>query len=156
MEEIPTNRRINCRLSLRVLLFVAIVALLIARLSDGRRAKPNVRVWDFRSISGDPWAISYGSKNGDLLFVIFVGASKHEPVSAGVSYDSSENFTGVLRRADGSEIPLDGRKQLFECVDGKDRESDDRVTLEQFKSFIFSNPEAYNIDSLLQYSKARK
>lgn len=155
LEVSPPSRRVNCRPGLGVLLLLAITARSVARLPSGHHTEPKIHVWDYRSIKGN-WKIGYGFKNNELLFVIFVGDSKHEPVSEGISEDSSNNFTGVLRRADGTEIPLDGRKQLFECVDGIDQESDERVTLEEFKSYLSSNPETYCIDALLKYSKAHR
>jgi hypothetical protein len=44
--------------------------------------------------------------------------------------------------------------QLYEFIDGKYRESRERVTMRQFVRFVRSEPYSYSIDSLLSFARA--
>jgi hypothetical protein len=161
VEEALTNRRISFSLRrfslLQLLVLVAIVALVLAGWLQNHYTELDHSLSQGASTpDGRTWAISSGTKNDRLVYAVFAGGKGEVPSHVTVKLSGRYNHSAVLTKPDGMEIRLDGKKQLFEIVDGKYRDSDERVTLNQFNAFMKSNPEEYTIEQLLEFAKSHK
>ncbi len=95
-----------------------------------------------------------GRGKKDLLYVVFSNASDEFPLPMRFESSSGNKKTAWLFKPDGTEtkLPEPGR-QLYEFCDGGYRESNERVSMRQFKDFVRSKPEAYSIDALLEFAR---
>jgi hypothetical protein len=59
-----------------------------------------------------------------------------------------------LCKPDGTDVDLPNEVQLYECIDGKYRESRERVEKREFDAWLASNPGEYSIGALLEYVKS--
>lgn len=97
----------------------------------------------------------FGHGKTELQFVV-LASTRGEFWSPVHSWSSSRGARGCRLSKPGgieSDLPEAGR-QLYEFIDGKYRESDERVTMRQFVGFIRSKPEVYSIDGLLSFAKS--
>ena len=145
-----------------LLMLVVLVALILPQVTDvdvlyERRGQGTAHRSDS---AGRQWTIHFGyrshrflSKPDEVDYVVFL--SDKEQIGCGVtSWSSSAGRTGtILEMPDGRRIALDGDHQLIEYIDGRYRESRERVSKRQFEAFLASEPAAYTIDALVEYAK---
>jgi hypothetical protein len=60
-----------------------------------------------------------------------------------------------ITKPNGQRITLPSDNQLFECIDGKYRESQGKVDRKVFEAFMESNPQEYTINALLAFARAK-
>ncbi len=103
---------------------------------------------------GERHLVYYGTRFGRLSYVVFIHQNENQP-EEGETENGQRNTVDqshdpvLLHAPDGTTVPLPGHHQLYEIEDGKLITSNKRVTLDQLKSFLHSNPETYGIQSLL-------
>lgn len=112
------------------------------------------------------YAIGWGYHKDRLEYVAFSGeklpSSATGIVNGEISRDIKQDGTMAgsvkrnfwIARPDGTKVSLPSTVQLFEKIDGKYFESNERVTLEEFKAFLDSKPDEYDIPHLVAFSKA--
>jgi len=115
-----------------------------------------------RGSAGRQWEIHYRyrshrflSQRDELEWVVFF-SSKEDLVlsgSRGSVYTSRGDAPATLVLQGDTKITLTGDYRLIEDIDGRYRESSERVTKSQFDAFLASKPAAYTIDALLMYAK---
>jgi hypothetical protein len=161
VEEHPNNRRISInirRFTLRQLfLFVAIAGLFIAGWIQGHRSELDDQGSITLSTPGRLWLVSYGTKNGKLVYAVIVGGPHNQTLNSPVHQtQNGHNMFARLTTPDGNEISLNGNQQLFEILDGQFKASDSRITFDQLSAFIGNNRDSYDLESLLQFAKSMK
>jgi hypothetical protein len=159
VEEAPTNRRISFNLRrfglLKMFVFVAIIAFFTATWIQDHQTDLDDNGVTARTTSDREWLVSYGLKGDRLIYAVFAGSAKL-PIHNPVEVKQSGSKKSAVLRFDDSEVPLDGKKQLFEVVEGKYRTSDEHVTIDQFNSFMSTHRDEFDIDHLLQFAKTSK
>jgi hypothetical protein len=61
-----------------------------------------------------------------------------------------------LLKPDGSKVTLPSAVQLYEVVDSEYRESKARVSMDEFQSFMASEPKEYTISALLAFVESKR
>lgn len=97
--------------------------------------------------------VQYGWDDGGYL-AYAVLQSRALPARGGIhGLVTQGTDKAILTKPDGTSVRLPSDVQLYECIDGVFRESDKKVTKDQMKAFIASEPEIYSIDALLKFAK---
>jgi hypothetical protein len=166
VEEAPTNRRISLSLRrftlLQLFMFVALIAAFVVVFVADRIHRERNRLDKYGSVSAQTqtheWVVSYGTKNDHLVYAVFAGHLKRQGVVQPMKFlfSGDDRLSPVFIKPDGVEVPLTGTKQLFEIVDGQYRDSDERVTLDQFNALMDSNPDEYGIEQLMEFARSHK
>ena len=100
--------------------------------------------------------VATGSEEGEPVFVAIAAQGIDEMETDGVESivtggsTIGDNWHRLLH-CDGPKTKLPADWQLFESVDGRWRESDQRVTLDQGNGFVDSDPQMITIDGLLSW-----
>lgn len=104
-------------------------------------------------------AVQYGyMKDGTVGYIAFTARKKPQKVSAIVTMtsDSMGSHKAYLTKPNGEIITLPSDKQLFECIDGRYAESEEKVDKEVFEAFLASKPKEYTIKALLAFAEKKK
>ena len=138
-------------------MLVAIVALfLIGWLASHKNELDDAPQYSITTNSGS-WLVSAGSKGNRLMYAVFEGVKVDGgDIVSGVCVSTSSSSYSVLTKPDGATISLTGKKQLVEIIDGRFRDSDERVALNQFNAFMNSNPDEYTIERLVEFARLHK
>lgn len=155
-------QRSRFQYSLGTLMLVTLVTALVCWRLSGVDVLYDERYSDFTTTRGDSsWNVQYGARIHRFFrqppildFVVFTGCVK----GGSLAIPRSRPAVGfvrpgvkILERPDGTRITFPGKVQLVEIIDGKYRESDQRVSYRQFFAFLNSVPDRYTIDALLQF-----
>lgn len=145
-----------------LMLITVVVALTCWRLSrddvlyDGRYSL------EFTSRLEGVWNVEFGGRTHRFLrehrildYVVFTG-SREDGAMKVTHPEPVAGFRGrtrvwTLERLDGTSLMFPGKVQLVEIVDGRYRESDQRISFRQLEAFLKSGPDSYTIDTLLQF-----
>ena len=130
---------------------------------------PSINFWERQYQDGNTlWFVCYGTSSNELSFVFFEKGSIDPPNIPGIRRIVSREISHqvgtktIIDKCEGwlivdnystKMIQLPTEKQLYEIKDGKLVSSDERVTLDQMKDYIESQPSDYSIESLLSYVK---
>ena len=112
--------------------------------------------WTAITTDGSTYVIATGSQEDELVFVAIAGRSIDSMDDDGVESIVSggatvgENWHWLLR-PDGTKTKLPADRQLFELIDGQWRESDRRVTLNEWNGFLDSDPQRISIGAFLSW-----
>jgi hypothetical protein len=104
------------------------------------------------------YGVQWGYRGDDLAYVSIVGqrvpAGTVTGIVSGTVSGSRRDY--YVHRPDGSKIPVPGRIQLFELIDGRYSESTQRVSLAEFTAFRESRPDEYSIAALVRFAEDRR
>ncbi len=103
------------------------------------------------------YVIQWGYRADDLAYVSIVG--ERHPAASVKGIVSGSVLRGrrdyYVHRPDGSKVAVPGNIQLFELIDGRYRESTQRVSLAEFTAFKETSPEEYSIAALVRFAEDR-
>jgi hypothetical protein len=109
------------------------------------------------------WLIHQGVCDGELAYVVFVGAHgdivRSVVTAGGTTSGGKQWHYAELKRPDGTVVQLPAKVQLMEVIDGRYGQSDRRVTLAELEAFIKSGPagpDGFTSDNLLRFVDARR
>jgi cytochrome c oxidase subunit IV len=154
-------RRIQFSLGTLLMLAVLAAVVLVQVIDeDVWYERPGGQTLSTTSPDGRRWDIHFAyrshrflRKQVELDYVVFFSDQQRNKGLATRWYTFPRTHGTILELPDGTTISLDGDCQLVEYIDGRYRESRERITQGQFQGFLASRPAAYTIDALLRYAK---
>jgi hypothetical protein len=147
----------------RILLSItALLAFLLLLGGCGNSPKLDVKSIGVRDAKDSRfWIVVRGELNGELAFAVLQGGPRtEEGFESSVSMTHNENNDGqtiaYVNRPDGSRLKLPGEVNLVEIIDGRYSECRVTVSLDDFDSFLDSNPDAFTIHNLITFATVRR
>ncbi|MBI4601622.1 MAG: hypothetical protein HY721_06640 [Planctomycetes bacterium] len=95
--------------------------------------------------------VGHGTRYGKLAYVVF--QREKGSLTAPVGSDSEGRAHLRLPGGSGEKLRLPGRSQIYEIVEGRLQGSEHRVTLEQFRAYMASDPPEPSLGGLLRFAE---
>jgi len=100
------------------------------------------------------YQVQWGYRGDSLAYVCFVGSRFPVDSVTGIVAASGRRGEYFVHRPDGSKVAIPGKHQLFELIDGRYRESTQKVSSAEFEAFTASRRAEYSIDALVRFAES--